>query len=257
MKTCVFCGSNVKISKEHVWSSCLLKKRKGNNKYTSNSVADKFVGPNSLQIKDVCEKCNNGNLSELDSYICQLYDSQFKNIIEPNDQILFEYDFSLLSRWLFKTLYNNARSGNADKFFIALLNTFNQYILNGTNNPTAFLVFLQLIIPYEEGNTKIPPTYMTAGPINIPKLNVEDVYTFVLCIDSFRFFIVIPTLNKEINIYEFEELFSQLPATKASVRLTDSIDNQLISASEITTLYAVGPLIMNNLNLWIKLIEKE
>ncbi|WP_340103804.1 hypothetical protein [Rhodohalobacter sp. 8-1] len=257
MRECVFCGYSNNISKEHVWSSCLLEKRKGNKKYASNSVPNKFIGPNSLQVRDVCRRCNNEKLAELDSYFCKLYDTHIKTIIEPNDQISFNCNFSLLARWLFKTLYNNARSGNADKKFIEILSRFNQYILEGNNNPSEFLIFLQLIVPYKENDTDILPIYMTAGPIDIPGFNVDNVHTFVVCVDSFRFVIVIPSLDIEMNISRISAIIPKLPATNGAVQLQNSENNLKVFASDINTLYAVGPVIIHDLKKGLKLLDEK
>ena len=256
MRECVFCGGK-KLSKEHVWSSCLLEKRRGNKKYSSSAVPDKFIGPNALQIRDVCEKCNSNNLSELDGYFCQLYDDYIKNIIHEGDQISFNYNYSLLSRWLLKTLYNNARAGKAELKFINLLSQYNDYILNEQSGSPEFLLFLQLIIPYSNDGAEIPPTFMTAGPIQIPMFDARNAFLFVICIDSYRFIFAIPQNGSRLDTNEIINKIPQLPATNGATLLTNSEKAKLIKASDVNALYAVGPALMPDLGKWIELINSK
>lgn len=256
MRECVFCGGK-KLSKEHVWSSCLLEKRKGNKKYSSNAVPDKFIGPNALQIRDVCEDCNSNNLSELDDYFCQIYDDYIKNIIYEGDQISFNYNYSLLSRWLLKALYNNARAGKAEAKFTNLLSQYSDYILNGQLDSPEFLLFLQLIIPYSNHGAEIPPLFMTAGPIQIPMFDTKNAYTFDVCIDSYRFIFAIPQNGSQLDTTEIIDKIPQLPATNGATLLTNSENNKLIKASDVNAFYAVGPALIPDLEKWIKLINSK
>ncbi|MDR8394582.1 hypothetical protein NC796_25780 [Aliifodinibius sp. S!AR15-10] len=254
MRECAFCGNKKLLSKEHVWSSCLLEKRQGNRRYSSNAVPDKFIGPNALQIKDVCEKCNSENLSELDDYFCRLYDLHIKKIIRPNDEISFEYDFSLLSRWLLKTLYNNARSGNAETKFKKLLGNYSQYILSGNSKPSEYFVFLQLIIPYVHNNNELAPNLMTAGPMQIPGFERDDVETFMVCIDSFRFIVVIPRASTTaVDSNEIIQTIPDLPATNQAAYLNSSEDKKMIKASDVDARYTVIPTMLPDFDKWVKL----
>ena len=55
-----------------------------------------------MTIADVCSDCKSGPLSDLDGYVCSLYDRYFIRFPEPGDAVDFEYDWSLLGRWLLK-----------------------------------------------------------------------------------------------------------------------------------------------------------
>jgi hypothetical protein len=74
----------------------------------------KKVFSGDMTIADVCSDCNNGPLSELDAYICALYDQYFFRFPERGDVVDFEYDWSLLGRWLLKISYNAARMTGID-----------------------------------------------------------------------------------------------------------------------------------------------
>lgn len=65
------------------------------------------------KIRDVCADCNNVTLSELDNYICNLFDSTLVNILEYGQDVVFEHDYHLLKRWILKMSYNSARIHNS------------------------------------------------------------------------------------------------------------------------------------------------
>ena len=107
------------------------------------ALGDKAVS-GELTIGDVCKRCNNGPLASLDNYVCDLHDRFFNDIVHSGDRVDFRFDFERLLRWLLKVAYNIARArGGTIESTTDLVN----YILNGTNRPTGFRVFLQLIIP--------------------------------------------------------------------------------------------------------------
>jgi hypothetical protein len=61
-------------------------------------------------VRDVCRHCNNELLSDLDRYVAELCRTYFSiPVTEPID-ILFEYRYELLLRWLLKAFYNAARA---------------------------------------------------------------------------------------------------------------------------------------------------
>lgn len=61
------------------------------------------------QVKDVCSTCNNEVLSDLDTYICSLFDSTIVRMPARHEEVEFAYSYHLLKRWLLKTAYNSAR----------------------------------------------------------------------------------------------------------------------------------------------------
>jgi len=97
-----------------------------------------------LTIGDVCTRCNNGPLATLDNYVCDLHDRFFRNIVHAGDRVDFRFDFERLLRWLLKTGYNIARARGGT---IASHTELAKYLVNGTNRPSGFRIFLQLIIP--------------------------------------------------------------------------------------------------------------
>ena len=114
-KTCAYCkrefSGEVKRTAEHIFPQTLLQL------YPEQDVSftpEKIFKDNSgLTIADVCAECNNGALSELDSYGGELIKKQFKDEIDYNmkDAVIektIEYD--LFAKWILKIAYNYFRS---------------------------------------------------------------------------------------------------------------------------------------------------
>lgn len=113
---CAYCKKENKLTKEHLWPNSLHKRLYKANQQSESyfwlSRLQRFI-PSEPTIKDVCAHCNNVVLSELDGYICRLFDTDFINIYQFNEKVSFEYDYHLLKRWLLKMSYNSARIHSA------------------------------------------------------------------------------------------------------------------------------------------------
>lgn len=154
MAICAYCSSkDVKMTREHLWPASLHKRYAEGSKleddeYTENfyirKVPDKMLAVE-IQIKDVCEQCNNGVLSMLDSYICSLWDKYFSTMRLFGEEFCFEYDFDLLSRWLFKMNFNSARIHNSDD--IDFLKKTRNYIIGKQKRPDKYALFVRIYSP--------------------------------------------------------------------------------------------------------------
>lgn len=115
---CAFCGpTGEKRTKEHLWPASLHRRvvellDGGEQKFWLARL-DRAL-PNEPTIRDVCAICNNGELSKLDSYICEAFDRYFSIIRERGEEVTLEYDYHLLKRWLLKMSYNSARISGSD-----------------------------------------------------------------------------------------------------------------------------------------------
>jgi hypothetical protein len=144
------------------------------------------------KLHDVCAGCNNGPLSDLDSYICKLNDKYFRTIINPGVSITFKYDFDLLLRGLLKIGFNVARTR---KWSLVSLESARSYILGRSRRPPGYRIFLQLLIPsaasktdlpVSSGTTKIPPIPLHAALENVSSISgLESARS--LCFWSYRF----------------------------------------------------------------------
>lgn len=113
---CAYCNQPATLTKEHLWPASLHKRL-----YTANQQSQNYFWLSRLQrdissepkIRDVCADCNNVTLSKLDNYICNLFDDTLVNLVEYGQEVVFEYDYHLLKRWLLKMSYNSARIHNS------------------------------------------------------------------------------------------------------------------------------------------------
>lgn len=144
-KICSFCDKPNKITKEHVVSKSVIKKLKINQSPGYEHSQGKYTTNNST-IKDVCEKCNNGPLSELDDYFIDFVNNNLPldTPIQPNSAIELEFDFDKLSRWLLKTLYNSERKNGYEEVEKKLLH-YKDYILGKEICNRPLRVFLEVL----------------------------------------------------------------------------------------------------------------
>ena len=151
-KRCAYCNELNKITKEHVVSKSVIKKLKINQSPGYEHSQGKYTTNNST-IKDVCEECNNGPLSELDDYFISFIKSNLPldTSIKSNSIIELEFDFDKLSRWLLKTLYNSERKNGYEEIEKQLL-YYKNYILGKEICTRPLRVFLEVLydIPSNE-----------------------------------------------------------------------------------------------------------
>ncbi|WP_204142034.1 hypothetical protein [Halomicronema sp. CCY15110] len=168
------------------------------SRYTSK--ADKFIG-GELTIGDVCRNCNNGPLSELDSYFLQLYDRYIYKFASPEKRIDFTYDFDKLARWLLKVSYNSARATNAPDE--VLLESYSKYILGEDVRPKGLNIFLTLVLPYKIKNSEkhdpriqdvdeIEPDVLRWSRVPDERLAKEGVTFRMVQINSYFFIVIMP-----------------------------------------------------------------
>jgi hypothetical protein len=119
-RLCAFCGSEGSLTREHLWPASLHRRPVAANQNTGNlfwlrRIDREVQGEPTL--RDVCDLCNNGVLSDLDAYVCRLFDRYFVRILQRYERVNFEYDYHLLKRWLLKMSYNSARIHNSIDLF--------------------------------------------------------------------------------------------------------------------------------------------
>lgn len=107
---CAYCNEDKKLTREHVIPKGIIELFPECNMVISEKRY--YIGEH--VIKDVCETCNNENLSNLDGYGREFISKYFLNDYKPDIQLSVTYDYYLLSRWLLKIGYNLYRSDNMD-----------------------------------------------------------------------------------------------------------------------------------------------
>lgn len=151
---CAYCKTIQPLTREHLWPTSLHSRLvEGNPIYKTAfwmARLNKTIA-SEPQIRDVCAKCNNEILSELDAYICNLFDTTFVHAPLRYEKIQFEYDYHFLKRWLLKMCFNSARIHNSPDFFA--LEALLPYILGKrTDLSQSTQMFIQLTFPQE-----VPP----------------------------------------------------------------------------------------------------
>jgi hypothetical protein len=201
MRTCAYCGSDSKLTKEHILPRCIYKRTPDHDLQIFKS---KSVG-GELTVGDVCNTCNNVALSQLDNYICKLFDLYFYQVILQNQTVDFQYNFHYLTRWLLKTSYNSART-QQDNRDSKLLAQYTDYILGNSLCPSKLAIYVQLITPYPipkekkdemrefVGNAEyLPPEYERIAKVIISDNSSSIGLLRLVAIKSFYFYIVTPS----------------------------------------------------------------
>jgi hypothetical protein len=214
MKQCAYCGIKNTLTKEHIWPKCLLNRTPSYRVRFSEKA--KKIQEGEFLIKDVCSECNNNKLSELDSYICELYDQLFSKHVNFNEQIKFEYDYDLLARSLLKITYNTARASGQN---VKELSDFAKYILGGSKRPTNFSMLLHLvnsalIIDQTNGETEeLPPASVRSGRLESRGRDHPGIVKRVVAINSYYFYIFI--FAPSVNVFDRNNFISQLAEKKS------------------------------------------
>ena len=125
MKICAYCGNPLGTAKhqktdEHVIPASLIKLFPEQD-ITSN-FGKRYVDNRGMTISDVCASCNNGILSELDSYgksIIEQYFYEDFNIKDYDTPFAINLNPNLFARWILKIIYNMLRINKMPTTYIS------------------------------------------------------------------------------------------------------------------------------------------
>ncbi|SAF46868.1 hypothetical protein [Enterobacter kobei] len=196
-KICAYCKSTSDLTNEHIFPSAIIKSfdielLSINDKSDYHFKSDPVIG-------DVCAKCNNGPLSQLDAHFVTSFKDQMIKPLNPGDEITFEYDYDLLLRELLKISYNSARASNGGYNARATLEKYTPYILNGNKKFNGVLLSLLIVtsanrINLETGEPVEPlePYLLRSTSIDGLNLNTNNYITRMVAFNSFWFFLLIP-----------------------------------------------------------------
>lgn len=196
MPACAYCGStSQQITREHIWPRCMLDRTKHELRFSGK--AQKIVRAD-LTIKDVCQSCNNGPLSELDHYFCSLYDQYFVHEIKAEEPIFFRYDYGLLARALLKIAFNSARTADVD---VDILSSYAPVVMSAGTVPVGLHIKLSTICTYErlEPSGEIKSILARAarcGPVTLANRDPVGLTARIVQIEGYRFYLIItPSIN--------------------------------------------------------------
>lgn len=167
MKKCAYCGEILGSpfhfkTDEHIIPDSLLKLYPEQDISIHNK--SRFVDNRGMTISDVCSSCNNGILSELDSYGKQLIESNFYIPYKFNDYYIpfdITLDYELFTRWILKIAYNSIRCDKHDSFYI---NECVPYII-GKN--TSYPKNISLLLGVHINLSPVPEEYFAFTPLQI------------------------------------------------------------------------------------------
>ncbi|MEQ9441263.1 MAG: hypothetical protein RIG62_19625 [Cyclobacteriaceae bacterium] len=209
-RRCAFCHEEKRLTKEHIWPKCIVKKMPELElKYLDSR---NIITSSELVISDVCSECNNEKLSLLDSYFCSLYDSYFKDFVEEKKPLKFTYNYDLLLRSFLKITYNSSRTVSRENND---LERFRNYILSGNEIREDVIVKIDIITPSIINDVKIYPSAARCGTFSIGKKS-DNFILRVLSVNSYYFYIVISNEEKiaeDIMTNEFWDVFNSVPGT--------------------------------------------
>lgn len=240
-RVCAYCNSITnKLTREHIWPSCIIKRVPSYTRRYSERANKVFSGD--LTISDVCAECNNGSLSTLDSYICKLYDRWFVQFPERGQWINFDYDWSLLGRWLLKISFNSARASSDDDVVLA---RYANLILGIDQRQPDLAIWLDLAGPsyfekcLESGVIKverIQPKMTRVCRVVIPDTEIPNYIIRLVAINAFYFFLAIPKVPysgvfDDLNqIVEFFGPMACLDPEKTTARIETNLSTHSLIA---------------------------
>ncbi|WP_439892455.1 hypothetical protein ACS7SF_08135 [Ralstonia sp. 25C] len=143
-----------------------------------NERAEKMIS-GEAKIRDVCDVCNSGVLSELDSYGREVLVASkvlVRNYTKLNLALRYEYD--RLVRWLLKLSFNSSRVDQAHSY---LFEPFIPFILGEAASPVrskiAVLAYLaEPVILSDEQLHRAPYIDITAGSVRLNPFLVRICY---------------------------------------------------------------------------------
>lgn len=258
-KSCVYCGRASALTCEHVVPNFIYK-RNPLGKFGYNPKASKLLTWEA-KLRDVCMRCNNQNLSNLDSYLNHIYEVNHIDVMITNEDVVpFRYDFPLLARVLLKLSYNCLRFKGTD---IEWVKPFISYILRGEDYPDHLGMKLGIEVvrshritdeerKYLNGEAKgwvyLPPHVIRFGQIGGSAS--DGLICRYVFLKNYCFFIVI--FQNLIHGQEFDRKLSQFSGAlpdvtfldpekdmvEVSISSTDALDRYTDSAMVIADKWA-------------------
>lgn len=232
-KTCAYCGRlKSSLTKEHIFPKGTLEREPDLITFTMKKGQKVFEGE--PVIKDVCADCNNGPLSKLDAYLCQLHDTYFKMKPEKGDHLTFQFEWVKLVRVLLKISFNSAR---VHDIHTEVLSHYSKQILAQEDLSPDIGIWLELTPSSEVEKThdsgvierrKIEAYFLQSGELSNSDLTLNDYIIRYIAINAFWFYLAIPVpgaTQKSDNFCNVESHFSE------QTRLIQSNTQQIVKTS--------------------------
>jgi len=251
-RTCAFCGAHGRLTREHIWPKGIINRVDYGSRFTGQGK----VISGDLTIADVCEHCNNGPLSSLDAYICQLYDQYFHQFHDKGSSVVFEYDWWRLGNWFLKASFNAARaSRNATD--IKILSRCTDFVRGIDQRQPDLAIWADLTEPsyLAQKNDcgiytakKMQPRMTRFATISIPDTTLDHYTLRMVAINSFYFYLAIPVqpymppqMDELQRVCEFFALMKSIDPEK---------DSAIIKTTGLAFHNIVAPHIFQNENAY-------
>jgi hypothetical protein len=205
-KTCIYCGSAGKLTKEHIWPNAIIDHC--GMEFTHNPRNLNFHKGDPV-IKDVCGSCNSTLMQPLDNYIIMLTKSHFSKDVLPGQAVSFTFNFDLLFRTLLRISFNSARAQCDDQGILKYFNKIIPYIIGTRKRPSGTKLRLQIVtssraINTTTGETKIFRHDMfRSATLNYMNNKGSKFRIRLVAIKSYWFYIIFP-VKKFTKDEEFE-----------------------------------------------------
>lgn len=220
-KVCSYCGEPRKLTKEHIWPASIIRKVADRASY--NPKAGRLLWTE-MVINDVCEPCNNGPLSILDTYGAKLFDKYFSNYYLGDEPLTFEYDYQRLAKWLLKLSFNAARANQSDHVRLA---QYCHSLLNANCDlPEDLSIAVDLLKPEAIDPEKEPvlPASNRICRISFSE-PIDDWCTVrLVAINSFYFWILIQDVpDIQVNLDHAKAVLSKIRGTRLDEKNTSAV----------------------------------
>lgn len=241
-KRCAYCDGLGPLTRDHVWPECFLS-RTGRIAAHFSQQSGRAHGADYV-VTDVCSRCNNELLSELDSYFCTLYDEFFAELRGFDSTVTFQFAFDLLARSLLKIAYNSARAAGSDHEYLRQVRS---YVLAGHPRPRQLAIFLEIVSPSKvkdessAGRRAVFPQNLYRSAITkLLTPNGDRVRTRIVAINSFYFHVVLPAAT--MSDLEFEEAANELGEyLQGVVRLSPDVREAVLTTSPQDAISSLVP----------------
>ena len=197
-KKCAYCGSVDAFTKEHIFPNGIIH-RLDEDLISYNDKSDTTFKAD-LVIRDVCGSCNNGVLSNLDNYLCSVYDQCMSSAILPGKDAKLLYEYDLLLRSLLKISFNSARASSDGSKAVNTYRSLIPYIVGRVSTTPNVMLRLQIVTSAKRLNVE---TNQVEGLLEARLLRSAKIAydgplksRFIIrlvAINSFWFYLIVPT----------------------------------------------------------------
>lgn len=196
-RCCAFCGAQKNLSREHIFPNGVIRKF-DDGMLSLNDKSDK-VFKSDLVVKDVCESCNSGVLSEIDSRFITLFEDNMLQPLQPGDNVDFEFNYNDLLRELLKISFNSARASSDGFKAVAALRKYVPYILGKIDDASDVMLRLQIVTSSKRLNTEtnqiegmMKAELLRSCKVDYNGLSHSNFMIRLLAFNSFWFYLIIP-----------------------------------------------------------------